>query len=233
MLKNMKKINKILLEVNQICNLKCSYCFYNDYGRNTRNITLNDVETIIDNYPYLNTVYITGGEPYINPQIFDIVNYLKYKNKNVSIFSNGAFLEKLNEDKLKEHLRNIKKIIITFDSFSSDYNLRGDNKKTLETIKKIVNIDPTKLCVKICINKINAAEFEMTLNKLSDIRVRFFSINLIHNIKSSNVSFEISKSQLRKILDYAYKYDGFDTKYIKTLNEYFFMIKIINYMKNV
>ena len=39
-MKTLNNCKKLLIEVNQTCNLNCTYCFYRDYGRVSNSLSI-------------------------------------------------------------------------------------------------------------------------------------------------------------------------------------------------
>lgn len=95
--------------INDICNLKCPYCFAQELSnRNNKNITMDNFEKAID---FVLTgganeqIGLIGGEPTLHPQFDKILEYLNNRKdvKNVIVFTNGIkinkYLDYLNEEK--------------------------------------------------------------------------------------------------------------------------------------
>lgn len=192
-------MKKILIELNQKCNLDCKYCFYRDYGRIENELNFEKIiEKNVQNY---DEVYLTGGEPFLNKDIEKIIDYLNEKKKKINIFSNGVLLKDFKLERLKKILKKINKLIITLDSKNKNYLLRGKSEEVvLEVIKNILFIENNKLEVKIGVNKENLKSLEETLNFLKMIGVKKFSINLLHNINSFSQDIEITSEKEFQLL---------------------------------
>lgn len=180
----------ILIEVNQICNLSCEYCFYHDHGRYKDQMTLGTFGKILQNKP--KNIFITGGEPFLNPNIIQMLKLAKSKNMKCSIFTNGiVMLRLLDAIDPRDIFENLDKIIISFDSFESNYSLRTTSSSSiLKAIDKVLDYRSSLLEVKIGINIYNINLFRNTVETLIERGVEFFSINLIHNIESSSKKFD-------------------------------------------
>ena len=68
-MQELKKCKKVLVEVNQTCNLNCTYCFYRDYGRVTNGINIQNIDDLLENCPLADEFYLTGGECFTSPII--------------------------------------------------------------------------------------------------------------------------------------------------------------------
>jgi len=87
--------NEIRISITSSCNMNCVYC-HNEGNFTEKILDIKNIEKIIDKFlDYdLKSVRITGGEPLIHPQIFEICNMLKNKyhlrvgiNTNLVAFS--------------------------------------------------------------------------------------------------------------------------------------------------
>jgi len=133
---------KALLQITERCNLHCAHCFVSagDYGdtmpieviRNVVIPRLKECRVI--------SVTLTGGEPFVHPDIIEIVCLLRNANIRVGICTNGTFISK---DQM-ETLANVGDvhINISLDGFrpESHGRFRGDKAsfaKTVETIRRL------------------------------------------------------------------------------------------------
>lgn len=207
------------MEITQECNINCKYCFYNDYGRSKKQLTLNKIKKLLVQIPTLKEFYLTGGDCLLSPEIEEITKFLSKKGK-VTIFTNGIELKDTNKEKLESFFSNISKIIITVDSFREDYSLRNTiDIDFRELLKKILEINGIILEIKVCINTFNIDYFEEIVNELREIGIKNISINFIHNIKSSSIDFEISSNKkISKVFDSIEK--NIDLFNIKNINDY-------------
>ena len=189
-------VQKILIELNQSCNLNCEYCFYNDIGRSENSLNIEDIKSICDKYPNASEFYLTGGECTLNDSFDKIYKYLSEKG-DVILFTNGLYFDKISNDSLVEILPYFNKIIITYDSEDKNYVLRKNlENRVLEAINNITSLNNEKLEVKICSNKYNLFNFEDTIKTLVKEGVKNISINYIKNITSSNKNFELNDQEV-------------------------------------
>jgi len=96
----MKKKNRpiFILEVETKCNQDCSYCYniwkanqdYN-YGKLFLSEYLKAIDKIIKEGKPKN-ITITGGEPMLREDIFEIIEFIRKKRVPVNIITNGTLL---------------------------------------------------------------------------------------------------------------------------------------------
>tara|TARA_Y100001954_G_scaffold132633_1_gene141750 strand:+ start:177 stop:1070 length:894 start_codon:yes stop_codon:yes gene_type:complete len=132
------------IEPTTACNLGCPECpsGLKKFTRKTGNLSLDLHKKIIDenssNLMYIN--YYFQGEPYINPNLFKMVQYASSKKIYSSTSTNGHFLNDENCQKTIES--GLKNLIISLDGNSQEtyesYRKKGDFKKVIEGTKNIV-----------------------------------------------------------------------------------------------
>jgi MoaA/NifB/PqqE/SkfB family radical SAM enzyme/glycosyltransferase involved in cell wall biosynthesis len=83
----------LLLLINRGCNLRCAFCDLWDRGQN---MPLPQVLSLLDEAVAIGTrtLVITGGEPFLHPQLFDVVRAAKARGLSVNITTNGTLVER-------------------------------------------------------------------------------------------------------------------------------------------
>lgn len=133
-------LKTVYIDVTDACNLECKYCnkcikedgelanymTFDEYKKNLEGILLGNDSKI----PLL---YISGGEPMLHPQIFEILEYSFDKGFDIFLFTNGTLIK-------EEHIEKIKKycsyVVVSLDGSSAESNdlIRGE-----ATYNKIIN----------------------------------------------------------------------------------------------
>jgi radical SAM protein with 4Fe4S-binding SPASM domain len=129
-------------EVTHKCNLKCRFCYANP---NFSPVKIEgDVELskkIIDKAKELNIdeLIISGGEPLLRKDIFEIIEYAKKRMRNVVLLTNGVLIDPQTARKLKD--TNLDRISISVESSYKEIHndLRGEGtfEKTLSAIQRL------------------------------------------------------------------------------------------------
>ena len=84
-------------EITSYCNLKCYYCYNNIYNDKMRieNMKEHEILRVIDDLQSLGIIelIITGGEPFIRPDLLEIIKYIKLNtNIFITLQTNGTLL---------------------------------------------------------------------------------------------------------------------------------------------
>lgn len=133
-----------IVEVTDRCNLTCPICYAGSSPSYGRHRTLEEIEKIFDvlveNEGEPDVVQISGGEPTIHPQFFEILDIAKSKPiKHLMLNTNGIRIAKSREftKKLATYQPDFE-VYLQFDSFKEDFleELRGEN--LLETRMKAI-----------------------------------------------------------------------------------------------
>ncbi len=112
----MIKITGAYIEVTEYCNEHCPYCYNEGLMKVSNGISYAKMKDLV--YQFLNmgvsTITLSGGEPFLHPEIHDILRYIKSIGINTTIISNGYCFEPNSIDLLIEQSSTIQ---LTFDGF--------------------------------------------------------------------------------------------------------------------
>ena len=88
------QFKKIYIEITNICNFKCSFCF--DTKRKSQFMTTTEFEKVISSIrPYTAYIYLhVLGEPLLHPQIDEIIDIAHNAGIKINITTNGSLLRK-------------------------------------------------------------------------------------------------------------------------------------------
>ena len=144
-----------VIEITDRCNLSCPTCYASSSPTYGRHRSLEEVkkmlDTIVENEKEPDVVQISGGEPTIHPQFFEILDYAKsLPIKHLMVNSNGIEIAKSIEftKRLATYAPNFE-IYLQFDSFDDEKlkvlrgaELSSIREKAIENLNK-VNLSTT------------------------------------------------------------------------------------------
>lgn len=138
-----------IVEVTDRCNLTCPTCYAESSPHHGRHRTLEEIEAMLDlvvrNEGEPDVVQISGGEPTVHPQFFEILDIAKTKPiRHLMLNTNGIRIAK--DEKFVERLATYMpdfEIYLQFDSFKQNtleilrgQDLRETRIKALENLNK-------------------------------------------------------------------------------------------------
>ena len=89
---------EILLAITYKCNSKCKTCgiwekYQKDHQMISEELTLEEFKKFVNKNNYLKTLAITGGEPFLRKDLYDIVVYLDQKGYSTHLTTNAIAVE--------------------------------------------------------------------------------------------------------------------------------------------
>ncbi len=83
----------LLFLINRGCNLRCSFC---DLWEGKQNVALEDAQRLFDDARAIGTktVVLTGGEPLLHPQFFELVAAARARGLSVNLTTNGTLVDR-------------------------------------------------------------------------------------------------------------------------------------------
>jgi radical SAM protein with 4Fe4S-binding SPASM domain len=103
--------------VTRECNLKCSHCYINAAdGKLANELTIEEGKRLIDQICQVSKplLILSGGEPLLRPDIYELIQYGSSKGLKMGLGSNGSLIDEVAVKKLKE--AGITTVSISLDS---------------------------------------------------------------------------------------------------------------------
>jgi len=90
-------------QITRKCNLNCMHCGFDAGKERIKELTFDEIVEIINELYYLNCkkIQITGGEPLLRNDVFDIIDYTSSLGIDTQILSNGFYITEEVVTKLK------------------------------------------------------------------------------------------------------------------------------------
>jgi len=185
-----RKFPYIRLSITDVCNFKCDYCLPDGYkknkGDNRTFISADEIRRLANALSQLGVskIRLTGGEPTIRKDFFEILNILKKNSgiKKTVITTNGYKLEHLAERLIASKIDGIN---ISVDSLNKDTfkKITGHDRleEILRGIKKLQSLGFNNIKINaVLLKNINSSEkdFKQWANfiKENDINFRYIEL---------------------------------------------------------
>ena len=121
-MKSFKKIKKLTLITTNKCNLKCIYCSSNSEKKLPNELNLKEKKKIIKDAYNMGAklIILSGGEPMLDPDFYELVEYNYSLNLITHIPTNGTLINKTNIRWLYNHNVHVMFKLNSFNKKTSD-----------------------------------------------------------------------------------------------------------------
>ena len=202
-----QKLSLVQLSISSRCNLNCKYCYATDRIENTYpKMQLSDYQRVIDDiteYSFGTEFTITGGEPLLNKDVFDIASYIHSKHSSVDLLTNGTLITQDNISKIKE---SFDKVSISLDGSSQErhelFRGRGSYDKTMRAID-LLDSHGISCRLSMTVNRENIDDVESMARKYGN-RLSFQPLFPAGNAKKSESDISITGREYYRALKNAF-----------------------------
>ena len=152
------------VEITSECNLRCLHC-YNESGLLKNKIDLKVFKRLIDEFNTFPDVTISGGEPLLHPDIWEMLKYSNQKiGKDSVLITNATMINKEYAKKLTESGFGIQVSLNGINSMQHDAICgKGSYEKTLRGLNNLLEAGNKKVIVRGMISKLNYMDAEKFL----------------------------------------------------------------------
>ncbi|WP_067733207.1 radical SAM/SPASM domain-containing protein [Novosphingobium naphthalenivorans] len=119
------------------CNLACPYCYQGLSKRRGRHMSIEQIRTLFDKIAAVNSdcyLILTGGEPLMHPDIYEILDFIDGSNFRLTLLTNGIYIDA----KMAERLARMKRldvVQISLDGLTEDISALSRGKGALTKIQ--------------------------------------------------------------------------------------------------
>ncbi|OCA98983.1 putative heme d1 biosynthesis radical SAM protein NirJ1 [Clostridium beijerinckii] len=189
------------------CNLKCKHCYASsDNKRYDDELTLDESKKFIDDLKDFNVpaLLFSGGEPLMNENILELLDYASQRKIRSTISTNGTLLDKDVCKSLKKI--NLGYVGVSLDGIGSNHDefrgVKGAFDSALRGIRNCIEVDQ-KVGLRFTINKNNYKELEDIFKLIKEEKIpRVCFYHLVYSGRGSKmVDEDITKEETRQALD--------------------------------
>ena len=213
-----ERLESVHLEASSECNMKCVHCYQNKYMQRKERLGFSEIISLLDQMVELqvNNVGISGGEPLLLPEVFDVMHEIEARNMRISsLFTNGLLIDDAFIDRIKS-MRSDFGIFISLDSISTEgMSFRGFKKKAAKSaVEKILRSikfltrNNVKVILNTVVNSANIQELEEMYSLIQELNVDSWRIgfpkqtNLFKkNLKRFNVEWKVIAERCLHLLE--------------------------------
>jgi len=206
------------------CNLQCRHCYVEaknkDFKFPPRDVALQIANKCIKANVF--SITLTGGEAFLVPWFFDILELFLTNNVNVKVFTNGTLLNKNNRERLVHfaNYRHSLSFLISFDGTREIHDqMRGyGNYEKSVSFAQFLLQNGFPVTANIVINKTNYKDIPNLIDALETIKIssiqisHLFDMGYAHNNRDILVmSREDYQQYFRIMKDYYFNKRGADS----------------------
>ncbi|MCD6386155.1 radical SAM protein [Candidatus Sumerlaeota bacterium] len=137
----------VFWETTVACNLHCRHCRRLETGKDSAQFDLNtrEAKQIIKDIAELGrpVLVLSGGEPLLHPEIFDIISYAREYAIPLALATNGTLIDSSIARRIKDS--GVKRVAVSLDGATAEVNdsfrgLEGTFQKAVSGITNLVNL---------------------------------------------------------------------------------------------
>lgn len=202
----------VVWNITNKCNFKCKHCYSNAVGhKDKEELSTKEAKELIDDLASMKVpvILLSGGEPLMRDDLFEIIEYISSKGIKVSLSTNGSLITRYTAKNLKD--LGISYIGISLDGTSktNDY-FRGIEGAYESIIRAIENCKEVKqkIGLRFTIQKQNYKEIKDILNLVDNMDIpRICFYHLVPSGRAKSIINDIlSMDENRYVIDTLYDY---------------------------
>lgn len=211
-------LNSVYLYFSGYCNLKCRHCWIDPKFSSEKNPKSGelDVKSLICALDEclelgMNLVKITGGEPFLREDIFELLDYIKNKKLNLVVETNGTLIKEKEASALKE--ANAGQVAVSLDGSTQELHqlLRGIKGSFDEAVAGIKFLKKENLNVQVIISlwRENKDYIKQTIDFARGLGANSVKINVINTIaRADKLLQENEVLSVREVIDFYHQLMG-------------------------
>lgn len=205
------EITYLRISITDKCNMKCSYCrpINIDYISHKDMLSyeeIRDIVLVMKDFG-LKKVRITGGEPLVRPQVWNLVSLLKATNlESISMTTNGTYLKEYAKLLKEAGLDTINISLDTLDENKFKHVTKSDIKPVLEGIYEASSLGFNIKLNTVLIKNFNDSEIIPLVEFAKDVRarIRFIELMPVGKLDFFNRSKIFYNDEVFKLLEKTY-----------------------------
>ena len=188
-------------DINNECNLNCKHCRVSEKNDNEK-LSLREAKNLLAEFWYngITMLNLSGGEPFLRSDIFEILDYAK-KFEDIVITTNGTLL---NDEKCKKlaSYENIK-LSISLDGLEETHD---KFRRTKGAFKKVIDILPIlnkyniKYAIKYTLSKETAKDANELLKLVANLGATEFNVRRVIVAGNASKDMVLANEEYKKII---------------------------------
>ncbi len=167
----------VYLNITERCNLECPYCYFNAMSGGRDPLSASEINRITDNLAAngVTEVVISGGEPLVRRDIFEILEHARPLFKKIYLLTNGVILAKY--EFCERLLGLVDRVQVSVDGSRPEVHERirgkGTFTPTIQAVKNLKEAGVPEITISMTLTKLNAHDAVNVMELASELGVRF------------------------------------------------------------
>lgn len=173
------------INVTTACNLDCRYCFLQP--RSNLHMSRRDFERVVAELAEAQVFFmnISGGEPFVHPQIADFLRIAHERIRHVMVLTNGTRITAEHRSAIADILRGkgAFTLQISLDAVDSGVNrtTRGDSAPVLESVRALTEIG-AHVIVAMVVTRCNVSRVLASIERLAE-HTSYFHLMTVQDVR--------------------------------------------------
>jgi len=215
----------IIFFVTSRCNMRCKHCFFWKELNTMPEMSLSQIEKVSKSMDDLLFLRLTGGEPFLRPDIDQIIGIFYNNNslRNIGINTNGYFVERIVSvvEKVLQRYKINLDICVSIDDLPKEHDknrgIKGAFSRAIKTIEEL-NMLKTKYknlttSIGLTILSDNQNRLDRIFETIKKANPTFIAANLVRGkpkkIEIKDVNISLYKDFFKRVSDYNNKKSNF------------------------
>lgn len=176
---------RVQLQVTNQCLMRCRHCSQDTRDALPNELSLEEIKHLIDEMAAMGTcqVMLGGGEPFLRPDLLQIVKHARNRGLSVSLSTTGTSVNRVLAKKMAEV--GLKSVRVSFDGAaekSYDYyrGVKGAYRKAMRGLKTLREIFPkTPIVLHTTLMRPNTSEILAIARMVSKLQLNTWSLDFL------------------------------------------------------
>lgn len=213
------------------CNLQCKHCYSTSLDIDFKDeLNTQQIKDTIDDLKvaHVPVLILSGGEPLLRPDIYEITAYAKAKGFYVALSTNGTLIDESNIDKIKAaDFQYVGISIDGLEEFHDEFRRQKGSFKTSMHAIKLCKEAGIKVGMRLCLTKDNFQDLPAMLNLMEDYGVdKFYLSHLNYSGRGkrsaeNDAMFKMTKDAMELLYDRAWSHieQGIESDFVTGNND--------------
>jgi MoaA/NifB/PqqE/SkfB family radical SAM enzyme len=171
----------VIWEITGLCNLRCEHCLSNAGEPLSNELSTQEAMRLIDYLESMKVfnINLSGGEPLMRPDIFELIDYASQKRFSIDLLTNGALITEEVLNRLEDS--NIFNVQVSIDGIGETHDrFRGRDgtyQRAIDAIKLLKNAN-YNVSISSTVTKQNISEIPRIIDMAIDLGISSFKTTL-------------------------------------------------------